>query len=466
MIPNTPIDSITLSAMLFYLAVLGALLAVGVFLRMKISLFKKFFIPASLLAGFIGLILGPDGAKLLTSEMVSSWGSLAGILITFVFAPMLIGIKMKDSKGAKKHFAPQLFYHYMGNMIQYFLPVFITITILVPLFGVNELFATLIEVGWSGGHGTAAGMGEVYSSFQWEEGGTLGLTSATIGLVVSFIGGIIIINYSVKKGYTSVLKNRNQMKQKNEEDISEEKREPGSYTTISGDVVDGFAFHAALLLIAVLLGWFMQKILETFIPGLPLFPMAMIGGGILNLVISKTSYYKLIDVRTFQRIQGISLEFLIVGAVASIKIPVVVEYALPLFVMSVLMLLSMLWFFFYMGPRMFKEDWFENSIVIFGTLTGVAAIGLMLLRTVDPEGKTGAMAAYGLKAPLFSPFLGGGLITSIFPIMLISYGPFWVGGITLMIFLVLFFVAKSTGVYRKKKSPKKNDYSEGVSSTN
>lgn len=466
MIPNTPIDSITFSAMLFYLAVLGSLLAIGVFLRMKISLFKKFFIPASLLAGFIGLILGPDGAKLLTSEMVSSWGSLAGILITFVFAPMLIGIKMKDSKGAKKHFAPQLFYHYMGNMIQYFLPVFITIAILVPLFGVNELFATLIEVGWSGGHGTAAGMGEVYSSFQWEEGGTLGLTSATIGLIVSFIGGIIIINYSVKKGYTSVLKNRNQMKQKNEEEISEEKREPGSYTTISGDVVDGFAFHAALLLIAVLLGWFMQKILETFIPGLPLFPMAMIGGGILNLVISKTSYYKLIDVRTFQRIQGISLEFLIVGAVASIKIPVVVEYALPLFVMSVLMLLSMLWFFFYMGPRMFKEDWFENSIVIFGTLTGVAAIGLMLLRTVDPEGKTGAMAAYGLKAPLFSPFLGGGLITSIFPIMLISYGPFWVGGITLMIFLVLFFVAKSTGVYRNKKFPKKNDYSEGVSSTN
>lgn len=36
----------------------SALILVGQFLRSKVTFFQKFFIPASMLAGFLGLLLG------------------------------------------------------------------------------------------------------------------------------------------------------------------------------------------------------------------------------------------------------------------------------------------------------------------------------------------------------------------------------------------------------------------------
>src|SRR5690606_42162506 len=63
-------------------------------------------------------------------------------------------------------------------------------------------------------------------------------------------------------------------------------------------------------------------------------------------------------------------------------------------------------FFYWAGPRMFRESWFEMSIVNFGTLTAVASVGLMLLRAADPELKTDAARAYALRAPFFSPIAG------------------------------------------------------------
>src|SRR5699024_9372330 len=102
MIPNEMIESSLLNTFLFYISVMGVFLIIGVFLRLKIRILKKFFIPASLIAGFLGLILGPFGLKLLSEEMVSSWGSLSSILITIVFAPMLIGMKTEKRKETSK----------------------------------------------------------------------------------------------------------------------------------------------------------------------------------------------------------------------------------------------------------------------------------------------------------------------------------------------------------------------------
>jgi len=47
---------------------------------------------------------------------------------------------------------------------------------------------------------------DVYNSLNWPDGGDLGLTSATVGLFMGIVGGMILINYGVRKGYTTVLK--------------------------------------------------------------------------------------------------------------------------------------------------------------------------------------------------------------------------------------------------------------------
>ncbi|MFC0469165.1 sodium/glutamate symporter [Halalkalibacter kiskunsagensis] len=446
MFPNSPVDSGALNSLLFYLSVLGLILFVGTVLRLKVGIFKKYFIPASLIAGFIGLLLGPYSLNVLPAEMVSTWGSLAGVLISIVFAPMLIGMTLGNSKEASKFAVPQIMYSYLGSTLQIGIPLIIAGLVLIPLFGVNQLFGTVIEIGWAGGHGTAGGMAEVFTSLGWGDGTSIALTSATLGLLIGILGGMIIINIGVKKGYTSIIKDQSQLKTVKEADTSE--KVPSSYSSVNSNVVESFGFHAAIISIAILLGWVIQGVLSPFIPGLPLFPMAMIGGLIVNFILSKTKYFELIDRHTLQRIQGLALEFLIVGAVASISIPVVIEYAVPLLILIATSILVLVWYFFYVGPRMFEKDWFEHSIVNLGTLTGVTAVGLMLLRTVDPNMKTDAATAYALRAPFFSPFLGGGLITALVPTLIIAYNSLIVGIGFLVISALILVLARAFGIFK------------------
>lgn len=456
MIPTEAITSGTLNSLLFYFSVMGLLLVFATFLRLKIKVLKKYFIPASLLAGFIGLLLGPYGVKLFSEEMVNTWGALAGILISIVFAPMLMGMKNEKQSGTGKLVGRHLLYSYTGSLLQLSIPLIIASLILIPLFNLNEMFASIIEVGWAGGHGTAAGMIEVYNNLNWSDGASLGVTSATFGIVIGIISGIIMINHGVKKGYTSVIKKPEEMKNKDSDVIPLNNQKSSSVNTLNPDLVEGFAFHAGLISIAILLGWFMQQAIAVFVPGIPLFPMAMIGGYIINIIISKTKYFEMIDVNTMNRIQGIALDFLVLGAVASIQIPIVVEYALPLIILSGITLGMMIWYFYYLGRRFFPEDWFEHSIVHYGAYTGVTAIGLMLLRTVDPEMKTDSGKGFALRAPFYSPFLGGGLITAMVPVLMLSSSSLIVGISSLAILIVLLIIGKLLGLIQKPQEDKKD----------
>jgi ESS family glutamate:Na+ symporter len=59
----------------------------------------------------------------------------------------------------------------------------------------------------------------------------------------------------------------------------------------------------------------------------------------------------------------------------------------------------------FVAPKLFKDAWFERAIADFGQATGVTATGLMLLRTVDPDNKTGAAASFGCKQLIHEPVM-------------------------------------------------------------
>ncbi|WP_088052541.1 sodium/glutamate symporter family protein [Virgibacillus dakarensis] len=202
--------------------------------------------------------------------------------------------------------------------------------------------------------------------------------------------------------------------------------------------------------------------IEIYVPGIPLFPLAMIGGLIVNVIVSETKYFDMIDVNTLNRIQGIALDFLIIGAVAAIKVPIVLEFAIPLVILTLVTMIIMLWFFYYLGKRFFPENWFESAIVHYGAYSGVTAVGLMLLRTSDPEMKTNSSMGFALRAPFYSPFLGGGLITSIIPVLMIKSNSLIVGLSSLAILILLLVVGKFTGLIVKPKSHSKSQIKQKV----
>jgi glutamate:Na+ symporter, ESS family len=73
-----------------------------------------------------------------------------------------------------------------------------------------------------------------------------------------------------------------------------------------------------------------------------------------------------------------------------------------------------------LAPRLLpRAYWFELGLLNYGFSTATTAQGLMLLRIVDPELKTGAAEDYAVAAPLSAPFIGGGVITFVgFPLLL------------------------------------------------
>lgn len=453
MFPTGSFASSDIALVTFYISVIGALLLVGVFLRAKVSFFKRIYMPASLIAGIIGIILGYNCLGIIPEEMTNSFAALPGSLIVVVFAPMLMCADFSETgglRGMKNLAVPQLIVGSVGSFLQIGIPCLLTAALLGPVFGVNELFPSTVEVGWAGGHGTAGGMAEVYENLGWEEGTSLALTSATVGLLVGIIGGMIMINHAARHGFLSPKNNLESLSLAEQNDFTDKQQcKSNAYETVSSNVVESFAFHVALIGLAIIIGYVIKWALGFLVEGLPLFPMAMLGGFILNRIMTPLGLMKYVDHNTLNRISGICLDILVVAAVSSIKLSVIVDNLAAIIIVSVAALLSMLFYFYWICPRLFNEDWFEQAIVHFGVNTGVTAVGFMLLRVVDPEMKTLGSKAYAIQAPFTSPLLGGGIVTALIPVAIVTYGNVVVGIVSFVIVLVLLLLGKLFGCWHK-----------------
>ena len=207
MIPTTEITGGMLDALIVYVAILGILLLIATWLRLRVPILKKYHIPAALIAGIIGLILGPHFIGLIPSHITACWSALSGRLIVFVFAPMLMGsAASKVDKGLVKKLGGACCLSYALCALQYAVPILLCVFLLTPVFGVNPLFGTILEQGWAGGHGTAGGMALVFEELGWMDGQSLAVTSATIGLVFGIVGGVVLINIGIRKGWTAITK--------------------------------------------------------------------------------------------------------------------------------------------------------------------------------------------------------------------------------------------------------------------
>ena len=76
------------------------------------------------------------------------------------------------------------------------------------------------------------------------------------------------------------------------------------------------------------------------------------------------------------------------------------------------------------GGRIVLKDGASAPLTVGGdgTLTGVAAVGLMLLRIADPHQRTTAAQAFASRSMVLSPLLGGGIVTATMPLLVMQFG--------------------------------------------
>lgn len=450
MFPIEKITSNTQQSLMLYVSIVSILILVATLVRLKVPFLKKAFIPASLLAGIFGMILGPYMLNVIPADMMSSIGGLSSNMIVIVFAVMLLGVPKsnKSLKSQAKTLVPGVIQFYIHDFFQIGLVCLLTVLIFTPLFGTNPLFGSTFEIGFLGGHGTAGGMVSIFEELNWAEGGDVGKTTATIGLLAGIFVGMALINLGVRKGYTTVLTVK--ADGNNAKEVFADNRPIGSSLTISNDVVETFAFHFGLIGISILIGWVIVWASKTYLAfKIPLFPFAMIGGWLLNILIQRTTLKDLVDRNVLLRIQGFALEILVTSAVASISIPVVFTYWKELLIGFVIVMSVTIWVFLWLSPRIFPNNWFEHGIMRYGAATGVAAIAYLLMRTCDPELKTDAGSMYALSSTFMSPYIGGGLLTSAYPFLIVSWGALNTGLIFTSIAVVLIIFLRVTGFWIK-----------------
>jgi ESS family glutamate:Na+ symporter len=194
---------------------------------------------------------------------------------------------------------------------------------------------------------------------------------------------------------------------------------------VNVNLIEPFTLHVVVAMLAVAVGWVLQTTLARLHPALsnvPLFPLTMIGGMLLQEVADRTGVAEWLDRGTFQRLTGLSLDLLVAAAVASMRLDLFFQNVVPF---AMLMVAGIVWCvgtFIWLGPRMLSEDWFEQALVVYGTQTGVAADGLMLLRVADPHQRTTAAQAFAARSMVLAPLFGGGIVTATMPLMILQFG--------------------------------------------
>ena len=283
----------------------------------------------------------------------------------------------------------------------------------------------------------------VFEELGWAEGQSLAVTTATIGLMFGIFGGIVLINIAVRKGWTACLGNDESSKsiENKEQEIYTENAPVDTHRAVSPMVIDNLAFHAAILCIAVFFGYILNWLLKTYLHfSVSWFVTALFAGFFLQKILDHTKWGDAIDMKVMSRLQGLALEFLVAGAVSSVNVTVVLDSALPLILPQLVRAVVMIFLHTWYARRAFGKYWFENSMLFFGTFTGVAATGMLLLKVVDPEVKSDALDVFAGRAPFCAWAVGGGIITSTAPVWVATYGAAKVGLVFLIGAVVLSFL--------------------------
>ncbi len=489
----------------------AVLLLVGVILRLQVSLFRWLYIPASVIAGIVGLMTvqaisslsrilqsssssADSGGQLIAQRAsqldatLQSWAGVLGdwpsFLIAVVFAGMLLECKpvpLGESIGQVGRQGLMVWIIVLGQTA---LGLLATWLLIQPFYDVPNSLGMLIETGFAGGHGTAAAMGKVFASeaIDFDSGLDLGILMATGGLVYGVVTGILWINLAIRWGWIAA------PDRAVGDNLSEATREvPIGYAKVGSETIDPLLLQIVWLTLAVAVGMAMQssvallagaidhglssgssvgdeqqvlasRLSASAVLDFPLFIYTLFGGLIVRMVLRRSGHQRAVDRDTINRLTSTAMDVLVVAAITSLNLDAVASLIVPF---SILFVFGAVWsgICLLVIARWILPPayWFQLGLINYGMSTGTTATGFVLLRVVDPELESGAAEDYALAAPLSSPFIGGGMITVALPLLVLEFVPIGAAAIVAMAIVTALVYAG----YRWNRSERRGSVADG-----
>jgi len=383
--------------------IIAILLLIGKLIRAKVKFVQQLFIPPSLIAGFLGLALGPNGFNCI--PLSGNTGTYASILIACIFSCLPFSSSKESSRG--NNIGRMWVYSQVGQLAQWTLGGLLGICVFKLLWPqLNSAFGLAMPSGFCGGHGTAAAIGAAFQTYNYNDMLTLAMTAATVGIIFAIVFGLFIVKWGTKKGYTSFITDFGKLPQEYRSGLlPEDKQKPMGKTTISGISLDSLTFNFSVVMMIALGGYGFSKLVQAFVPQLelPVFSCAFVVGIIVATVFKKTGVRKYVCSDTISHLSGTFTDILVACGIASIKLSVVLQNIVPLLVLMVIGLVCTFIYVFFVARKMMPEYWFEKAMFSWGWFTGTMAMGIALLRIVDPEQRSHCLEDYGMAYLFMAP---------------------------------------------------------------
>ncbi|MBN2851785.1 MAG: sodium:glutamate symporter [Clostridia bacterium] len=387
---------------------LSAFLGIGTFLKRKVPFFKKFLIPNAIIAGFVGLLVGPQVLNLVPK------GALLGEnLEQLVYHAMAIGFIALALKERTREKGTEITNTGIGIVSTYLMQailgfaitLFMAFTFLPDLF---PSFGLLLPLGFGQGPGQASSIGG-----QWAlvtnpagvpgivGGANIGLSIAAIGFLWACIGGVPLINYFVrKKGYKA-----EKFDEADAESHMIEERDRPDDIPLS-ESIDRLTVQAFLIGIVYLFTYLIIKGASLLLEGLGtmgntvanlLWGFHFIIGAMIailvRIIFDKMKQKKIMS-RSYpnnfllQRIAGASFDYMITAGITAISITILGKYWIPTIVITSLGMIATMLYVYHLCKRIYSSHVIESTVALYGMLTGTISTGLALLREVDPNFRT------------------------------------------------------------------------------
>lgn len=433
------------------MGLISFLMLIGKIARVKIRLIQKLFIPPSLIAGVMGLAFGPNGLGWLPFS--GNLGTYSAILIALVFGALPLSSPKASFKEVSRRVGPIWAYAQLGMLLQWGIVGLLGIYGLKLIWpSLNDAFGVMFPTGFYGGHGTAAAMGSAFEGLGWDEARSLGMTTATVGIIFAIVGGLFMIKWAARRKYTAFIADFRDLPDELRSGLlPKEKRDSLGTATTSSISIESITLYICVIFFVALAGYLISQGVKVYYPKLelPVFSCAFIVGLLLKQILDRVNASEYICPETTQRLSSFFTDLLVAFGVASIKLEVVVKYALPLVVLIVVGTVIVWIITFFLGRHLSRTYWFERSIFAWGWWTGTMAMGIALIRIVDPKMASKAMDDYALAYLPIAPVEI--LLITFVPILFVSgYGAWLMLG-CLLVSLLILLIAFKMGWWIKKK---------------
>ena len=394
---------------LVQLGLLLLFLVMGNILRRTIPLFRKCLIPSALLGGSLLLAVNFI-CKQFDFTLVDN--RLMQVITYHCLAIGFAAMSLKTEKSTHKTGKAQVVEFGALQGGSYMLQAFVGLGITMLLFlltknsdkVVSYVCGLILPLAYGQGPGNALSWDINFTNTpaaQFAGNGSFGLSLASIGFVVASVFGVLYINIHKKRGTLFV-------REANPSDEIVDQTNPTGTEIPDNESVDKFTMQMGFVALAYALSFgFMCLLgaLSDFTNSIAWgfnFLWASLAAMLIRFVVKQLRKHDLMHreyINNYQmdRISGFSFDLMIVAGVAAIEINDIKNYILPIVILSVVGMVVTYIYIRLVAKECFKGFEHEFFLMSFGTMTGTASNGMILMKEIDPALRTPTSSLYILS---------------------------------------------------------------------